>query len=176
MQWLALGAIVLVAVLLLRSQRSRQAERWAATVTHVEQEPVRLRTPHLENRYVVRVTYRRDDGEEDSFVFDPSDHALRTSLLPQVAVGDRLEKLPGQTRPLRVPELELSAHVETPIVWRGTGEPDRPYAAELQGAELTIEASHERGGFAYFVFVDGRIEGGLHHWPEAWTREGPEVG
>lgn len=30
-------------------------------MTHVELEPMRLRTPHLKNRFVVRVTYRRDD-------------------------------------------------------------------------------------------------------------------
>jgi len=175
MQWLALAVIVLVAVAFLRSQRAQQAERWQATVTHVEQEPVRLRTPHLKNRYVVRVTYRRDDGEEDSFVFDPTDHALRHSLLPRVAVGDRLEKVPGHARPLRVPELTVSALIETPIHWLGTGDPDRPYVAELDGRSLAVEASHERGGFTYFVFVDGRIEGGLHDWPEAWGRDGPEV-
>jgi hypothetical protein len=175
MQWLALAAIVTVAVALLRSQRAQQAERWQATVTHVEQEPVRLRAPHLKNRYVVRVTYRRDDGEEDSFVFDPTDHALRTSLLPRIAVGDRLEKVPGSARPLRVPELTISAHVDTPIDWRGTGEPDRPYVAELDGESLAVEVNHERGGFAYFVFADERIEGGIHDWPEPWTREGPEV-
>ncbi len=175
MEWLALAAIVAVAVALLRSQRAHQAESWEATVTHVELEPVRLRAPHLKNRYVVRVTYRRDDGEEDSFVFDPNDHALRCSLLPTIAVGDRLEKVPGSSRPLRVPELTPSAHTETPIAWRGTGEPDRPYVAELDDASLAIEVNPERGGFAYFVFADGRIEGGIHEWPELWSREGPEV-
>lgn len=175
MQWVALAAIVALAVALLRSQRGRQAETWEATVTHVEQEPVRLRRPHLENRYVVRVTYRRDDGGEDSFVFDPVDHALRRSLLPQIAVGDRLEKVRGATRPHRVPELVVSEYLQTPIHWRGTGEPDRPYVADVDGAELAIEASHQRGGFTYFVFADGRIEGGVHDWPELWSREGPEA-
>lgn len=175
MQWLALAVIVLVAIALLRSQRAKQAEHWQATVTHVEQEPVRLRAPHLKNRYVIRITYRLDDGEESSFVFDPDDHALRHSLLPRIAVGDRLEKVPGTARPLRVPELTVSALVETPIDWRGTGEPDRPYVAELGERSLAVETNHERGGFAYFVFADGRIEGGIHEWPEPWRREGPEV-
>lgn len=48
--------------------------------------------------------------------------------------------------------------------------------AELDGAALAVEVSSERGGFAYVVFVDGQIEGGIHGWPEPWTREGPEVG
>jgi len=175
MQWLALVAIVTLAVALLRSQRAQQAESWQATVTHVEQEPVRLRAPHLKNRYVVRVTYRRDDGGEDSFVFDPRDHALRCSLLPTIAVGDRLEKVPGSSRPLRVPELTPSALAETPIDWHGTGEPDRPYVAEIDGKTLAIEVNPKRDGFAFFVFADGRIEGGIGGWPELWRREGPEV-
>ena len=175
MQWLALTLIVVAAVALLRSQRERQAETWQATVTHVENEAVRLRTPHLGNRYVVRVTYRRDDGGEDSFVFDPDDHQLRHSLLPQIAVGDRLEKVFGVARPLRVPELVASRYAETPIEWQGTGEPDRPYAATVDGASLGVELNPRRGAFPYFVFVDGRIEGGVPEWPELWSREGPEV-
>lgn len=173
MAWLVAGLLLLVALAWLWTRGGkRDPKAFEATVTHVEREPLG-RSNALADRYVVRVTYRRDDGEERSFTFDESEPELRYSRLRSVAPGDRLAKAPRDARPRRLPELGPSAWIERELEWRSTGEPDAPYAAEHDGVALTLEVNPRGGPWSLYLFADGALEGGVGGWPETWSRTAP---
>lgn len=174
MGWLLAGVLLLAALAWWWTRGGkREPDAFEATATHVEREPIVSRTAYLENRYRVRVTYRRDDGDDGSFTFEESEPELRYTTLGLVAPGDRLIKGARDVRPRRLPELGPSSWLERELDWEDTANPDAPYATEHEGVALTLEVNPRSRRWALYLFVDGTLEGGVPTWPDTWSRPAP---
>jgi hypothetical protein len=65
----------------------------------------------------------------------------------------------------------LGALLARPLDWQATGDPEQPWAAEVDGARWRVRLGDFPDDFMYSLLVDGQEVGSFHDWPETWRRD-----
>jgi hypothetical protein len=64
----------------------------------------------------------------------------------------------------------LREAVKKRVAWQATGEAERPYRAEVEGARWTLRLGDFPAEPLYTLLVSGAEVGPVEDWPEVWTR------
>lgn len=89
---------------------------------------------------------------------------------------DDVEEIPAAVFDRLVAALRRAAsHARqvTPMTWRSTGDPERPWRAALHGVTYVIENGDFPVEPRYTLVVDGQDVDHLDAWPRAWMRSEP---
>jgi uncharacterized protein YjaG (DUF416 family) len=65
---------------------------------------------------------------------------------------------------------ELGARLAGEITWHLTGEPEYPWAADVDGAAYQIRLNDFPDDILYSLMINGEPHGDFHDWPETWKR------
>jgi hypothetical protein len=64
----------------------------------------------------------------------------------------------------------LGALLARALDWQATGDPEQPWATEVDGARWKIRLGDFPDDFMYNLLIDGQEVGSFHDWPETWRR------
>lgn len=65
---------------------------------------------------------------------------------------------------------KLAERLARAVEWRDTGDPERPWEAEVEGERWTVRLNDFPEEPLYTLLVDGAPAGDFHDWPERWRR------
>jgi uncharacterized protein YjaG (DUF416 family) len=64
----------------------------------------------------------------------------------------------------------LGGHLAREVSWTGTGDPEHPWTAVVDGAQWRVRLNDFPDEIMYSLIVDGAVVGDFHDWPERWRR------